>query len=187
MAINNESQNYDAIDQAAKSELSKFQALTALFRAHYLKSKALTFLYTCLGVSAVVIAIAVVYWLFIKTPVAPISKRESRLETAALKNLASKEPSEPMIETSFTVFSRVVTDTGEIVVTGKSYRKERLNTPYEQYCYLESVNSEVDIKAIRLAEVVDNKINSLTKDKLFLEFGLLYCRFYIVDNSSSHN
>jgi len=75
----------------------------------------------------------------------------------------------------YTVFYRMGTESGEIVVTGREFAKENLSVPTLQYCYLESGS----LQGIPMAEkVAAESLTVETKDPLLIRYVESYCKFY---------
>ena len=83
----------------------------------------------------------------------------------------------PFIDTTFTVFHRTLTPSGEAVVTGKTYAPSALDAPYEQYCYLESSGKGGLLEAKPLAIADLGKVTLETEESGLVLYAQQYCQF----------
>lgn len=171
--------NFEYINKAVDYEVDRYKEI-----AEYYKSRKWINIAICSAIFALAISLTgLAYWFF-RTPVdyrftntlTDTSQIVESLQEISDQVLSAQE--QPSISTSFTVFTRVASDTGEVVVTGKTFNPADLSSPEEQYCYLEKLTNFGDVSAINLAYARSEKIEYDTQDSDLIKIAELNCSFF---------
>lgn len=193
--------NFSAINHAVELEAAKRAELVALYQSRLRRNNAERWFYILATVVLIALAVVVCWYLLTKdTPetkstspgvLSEVSSATTRDDKAGFGTIAQAEAEAGMspgaaeaafIDTNYTVFDRVVTHSGEPVVTGRVYEPESITSPVEQYCYVEAVGFDGNIQAIRLSATEKNT-GKLIEYELpeehaeYREFATQYCRF----------
>ncbi len=145
--------NFDAMNQAIDRESERARGLIELYNVDRQQRRARTFLYVCVGLASLIIAVGIMVWLVtgggssspqLKEGNADHSKELERLD-------ASHTTEDRSVSTKFTVFINSTTEAGEEVITGLVYSPEDITSPVEQYCYLQGADVAGAMAGIQLA------------------------------------
>jgi hypothetical protein len=182
--------NFDAINHAIDADADRRNLMFSLYLSERSANKAQTFIHIACGISLIVLSVGLVWWLLSPsrgalligpdTPASTPSAVESLelLARAAEQQVQSVDAAErAFIDTSFTVFSRVILPSGEYVVTGRTFAPDNLREPTEQYCYLEKSAGAGELSGLPLAVVVDRKWVPETGDDALLALARRHCQF----------
>lgn len=135
------SNDFSAVNRYIENLLQRQEALIS-------DRKSTSFLRTCLGVSAVVVAFGVlaigIIWAMSSPP--PLSAKDifQEIETQHPAAVSKSSSSRQSVDVKFTVFKSVRLDDGRDVVTGHNFLPSDISAPFYQYCYIatpESSNS----------------------------------------------
>jgi cytoskeletal protein RodZ len=182
--------NFEAMNRAIDTEIEKRHEISSLYHYQSSSRRTLMLLHITLSLCVLTLTSAIIFWLFHQgnvelknpwsTPTLDQSLREHETQTA-LNTLSSQEQSpvdeRAFINTSFTVFHRTLTPSGEYVVTGKTFEPEQLSKPREQYCYLEKNQSSEGLSGLPLAVVENNQLILETEVPEFINYVTRYCQF----------
>lgn len=181
------SHNFESMNRAIENEVEKQEMWTALYQNHRVEKGARILFYGLSSVCVVALTATLIWWLLIpaniefQSRLVDVVGYSSKETNGSLKTLSQQESvsgsEAPFINTSFTVFHRTLTPSGDEVVTGKTYQPKALEFPDEQYCYLESASAQGILEAIPLAIYEKGKIVLETKDESLISYAEAYCRF----------
>lgn len=193
--------NFIAINHAVELEAAKRAELVALYQSRLRRNNAERWFYILATVVLIALAVVVCWYLLTKKPsestiasrdvVSEVPSATAQEDKEGFSSIAQAEAEAgmnpdaaeaPFITTNYTVFDRVVTPSGEPVVTGRVYEPESDTTPVEQYCYVEASGFDGSIQAIRLS-ATEKSTGELIEYELpeeyagYREFATQYCRF----------
>ena len=173
--------NYAPYSAAVDNQLETQRELIAEAgsRRKLLQSKWLFYISAC--ICMLIFCAALVYWLLNnKNTVnsATSSQADTTKERSTLKQIDEAAPVNYGIDTSYTVFNKTVMASGEIVVTGKEYDPESLDTPVNQFCYLDSPTGTKKT-VTQLAFVDDKGMEVVTTDQRLINDGIPLCQFQL--------
>ena len=183
------SHNFDSMNRAIDNEVQKQEMWTALYRNHRMEKGSRIVFNVLTTLCVLALTATIIWWLMF--PANPqYHLREGVVGNVAilgaeagLEEISKSETVEgseaPFINTTFTVFHRALTPSGEEVVTGKTYEPGSLAFPVEQYCYLESRGKNNSLQAKPLAIFDAGEIILETKAQGLIEYAEVYCRFSI--------
>jgi len=175
------SHNFDAMNRAIDNQVQKQELMSIIYRTQRYEKGTRTFFYVIASVCLLVLTGAILWWLTstpgIQLAPSPLLAQDEQ----ALLVLSEQEQitgdDAGFINTSFTVFHRNLTPSGDYVVTGKTYAPENLRQPYEQYCYLESAGPSGELAAKPLASYDETDFKLETEDAIFVKLVERFCRF----------
>ncbi|MEJ6706759.1 MAG: hypothetical protein QNK49_03590 [Porticoccus sp.] len=176
--------NYAPYNAAVDNQLETQRELIAEARSRrkLIQSKWVFYITAC--ISMLICVGALVYWLLNNKNTinsATPSQADTIKETSNLKQIAETATEIYSIDTSYTVFNKTVMASGEIVVTGKDYEPDSLDTPVDQYCYLDSSTStQKIITELAIVEYADMEVK--TTDQRLINDGIPLCQFQLPDN-----
>ncbi len=175
------SHNFDAMNRAIDNQVQKQELMTFIYRTQRYEKSTRTVFFVVASIAIVALTATLIWWLLQATPPSyPVAPANSE-NRQALQSLSSTEQIQgedaPFINTSFTVFHRNLTPSGDHVVTGKTYAPENLNRPYEQYCYLETATSQGGLSGVPLASYDGEHFTQETDDANMVKLAERYCRF----------
>jgi hypothetical protein len=178
--------NFDQMNRAIDTEIQKQELMSVLYRTQRYEDGSRTVLYWVSIICLLALTGATIWWLMlpghqgystqiITTPTISAGKEQ------ALQTLSNNEVIEateaPFIDTTFTVFHRNLTPSGEHVVTGKTFEPRDLRYPIEQYCYLESKAADGELSGKPLAAYDGKNFDLETQEQFLIDLAELYCRF----------
>jgi len=174
-----QSHKFDALNEAIDIEVRRTDELTALYKSKKRINIAVIFLYIVAGVSMLLLTITIIYWLLL-----PNTKNDedrvgqNKDNSVELKTISNNDKNtKKSIDTSFTVFTRQLIETGEYVVTGKNYSPDDLKKPTDQYCYIEPITANSGMAGEPIASYFEGNLITETSDKFLLENAINYCQF----------
>lgn len=186
------SHNFDAMNRAIDTQVDKQLELSSLYQ--FQQSSRLTQMLMHITISLCVLSLsATAIWWMLSSSGAFItgdpsyseliqSSASDRQTSDALRIISEAQesknsPDSAFINTSFTVFHRTLISTGEYVVTGKIYQPGNLQTPSEQYCYLEQNQNSNQLSGQALSYIEDEELILETDDKAMISLAHRYCQF----------
>lgn len=186
--------NTQPINLAIDMEVAKQNEIVNLYQSEIGLNSSKKVLAYVATFAVLMVSIALIWWLLTKSPsitevkpltdkTAPtvgIDKTSSALHQRKIKQLSEKVNTEEKdlheVTTNYTVFSNVITHTGEIVVTGKSYRpNDTADKPYQEDCYHKVNNDSLNRKVRLLIQKKGGEVIYKEDDKEYLQF-LEYCK-----------
>lgn len=175
------SHNFDSMNRAIDNQIQKQELMSLIYRTQRYEKSTRTVFYVVATLAISALTVTLIWWLFNAQPTAFTLDMPALEDRQALQTLSTNaQPSGSdagFINTSFTVFHRNLTPSGDHVVTGKTYAPENLDQPYEQYCYLESANAQGALNAIPLASYDESAFTQETSDSNLSKLIPRYCRF----------
>ena len=173
--------NFESMNRAIDNQVEKQELMSVIYRTQRYEKATRTLFYIVSTLAIALLTATLIWWLLHSNPEAyridfPALENQQALQTLASSEEAKGEDA-AFINTSFTVFHRNLTPSGDNVVTGKTFAPEDLATPYEQYCYLESASSTGSLSAIPLASYDEGSYQEETTDPNLLKLIRRYCRF----------
>lgn len=181
------SHNFDSMNRAIDNEVHKQEVWTALYHNHRVEKAARIVFYALTSICVVALTVTIIWWLLVP------ASYQFNSQSLVFPNAGTLNPAKdlevlsqqervdgaeaPFINTSFTVFHRTLTPSGEEVVTGKTYLPTTLAFPDEQYCYLESSAQNGALEAKPLAIFDSGEIVLETRDEGLIDYAEKYCRF----------
>ena len=187
MKIDSVSHDYAPVNRAIDAELAKHKANNNLLRSH-------AFLNVCIGLGLLLLLLGLAYYLYrlsIQEPevqfVYPENVAEDREIAQELAQIDAMTVMEDQGDANisvvasphreYTVFLTVMSESGEEVVTGRTYSGGELERPARQYCYLDSGAADF-IGGTPLAEISEGgAVSVVTEDSLLKGYASRYCRF----------
>lgn len=175
------SHNFDSMNRAIDNQIQKQELMSVIYRTQRYEKGTRTVFYVVATIAIVALTATLIWWLLNTSPVPLTLDLPAIDDRKALQTLSGNADSAGadagFINTSFTVFHRNLTPSGDHVVTGKTYAPENLDQPYEQYCYLETANAQGALNAIPLASFDEQAYREETQDANLLKLINRYCRF----------
>jgi len=175
------SHNFDSMNRAIDNQIQKQELMSVIYRTQRYEKSTRTVFYVVASVAIIALTATLIWWLMRSPPPAYLTRPIATESRQALQSLSSTETvsgaDAPFINTSFTVFHRNMTPTGDSVVTGKTYAPENLNQPYEQYCYLETATDQGALSGIPLASYDGDRFTQENTDAQMITLAERYCRF----------
>ena len=181
------SHNFESMNRAIENEVEKQEVWTALYHNHRVEKAARILFYGLASICVLALTVTIIWWLLVPANYQFKSQLVDMPDSIGLNTFTDLEalsqqekvlgPDAPFINTSFTVFHRTLTPSGEEVVTGKTYLPTALNFPDEQYCYLESANQSGVLEAKPLAIYAAGEIILETASESLINYAEQYCRF----------
>jgi hypothetical protein len=185
------SHNYEAMNRAIDTQVDKQFELGELYRFQQTSRRTMMLMHISISLCVIALTATLIWWLISPKNSLPGNTElsgyslSSIFDTSthdALKTISKVEstpnnPEQAFINTSFTVFHRSLTPTGEYVVTGKTYQPDNLRSPEEQYCYLEKDQQGGNLSGSPLAYEEKGKIILETQDEALIAFARQYCQF----------
>lgn len=173
--------NFEAMNRAIDTQIQKQELMSVIYRNQRYENSTRTILFVVSAISIASLSAALIWWLLFPGHPSYQQRLSINDDNPALITLSGQEQingdDAPFIDTSFTVFHRNLTPSGDYVVTGKTYVPNDLNTPNEQYCYLEAANPKGELSAKPLAAYEGEQFKWETTEPLFIELAEDYCRF----------
>lgn len=175
------SHNFASMNRAIDNQIQKQELMSVIYRSQRYENSTRTLFYVVSTISIAALTGVLIWWLLNPngpqfTTISPVQG-----DITALKSLSDVERVDGIeggfIDTSFTVFHRNLTPSGDYVVTGKTYASDNLNQPYEQYCYLESADANGELSAKPLASYDGSDFKTETSEAIFVKLAEQYCRF----------
>ncbi|GEM_PF-1452224 len=175
------SHNFASMNRAIDNQIQKQELMSVIYRSQRYENSTRTVFYVVSTLSIAALTAVLIWWLLNPggptfTAIAPVQG-----DVLALQSLSDTESVSGaeggFIDTSFTVFHRNLTPSGDYVVTGKTYASDNLNLPYEQYCYLESADANGELSAKPLASYDGGDFKAETSEAIFINLAEQYCRF----------
>lgn len=186
------SHNFDAMNRAIDTQVDKQLELSSLYQFQQSSRRTLMAMHITVSLCVLALTATAIWWLLSSSGSffsSDITYTESILKSAsdrktsdALKIISEAQdsnnnPDKAFIDTSFTVFHRTLISTGEYVVTGKTYEPDDLQTPSEQYCYLEQSQSSNQLSGQALSYIEDKELILETEDQAMISLAHRYCQF----------
>lgn len=175
------SHNFDSMNRAIDTQIQKQELMSVIYRNQRYENSTRTIFYVVASLSIAALTAVLIWWLLGAGAPNFSSVTLFPQDQVALQTLSQQETIQgedaPFIDTSFTVFHRNLTESGDTVVTGKTFTPNALAYPDEQYCYLESANSRGELAAKPLAAYEGSRFRMETEDPLLLKLAAQYCRF----------
>ncbi len=181
--------DYGPLNQAIEREAEKTSELLMIYRGRRYYDWSRIFFWISVSVAVLVLSGAIAWWI-LKDPVYENITRSYKGETYSgedlqeekkiLTNLRIREGGinkTISIDTSFTVFIVTPLDSGESVVTGKTYSPDSLAYPFSQYCYLATIGKPENLGGLKLATVIDDVYIFDTNDVELRSLAKRYCQF----------
>jgi len=134
------SHDFDSMNRAIDNQIQKQELMSVIYRGQRYENSSRTILFLVSTIAITALTATLIWWLV--APGQPSFRGAYTVseDNQALQTLSGHERVEgseaPFIDTSFTVFHRNLTPSGDYVVTGKTYAPSDLKKPSEQYCYL---------------------------------------------------
>ena len=171
--------DYSLLNHAIDLEKSKADQLLKYYKHRKLISWARIVLFAATATSLLVLAFAIAYYLLFRAEALKPKAYDPSEERKIIKEIKQDDQK---ISSVFTVFIREKLDTGETVVTGKSYTPGDTAVPFEQYCYLETIGSDrKEVGSNFLAEVYENQVVYATAEEDKIHLAENYCRFELTE------
>jgi len=175
------SHNFDSMNRAIDNQIQKQELMSVIYRGQRYENSSRTVLFLVSTLAITALTATLIWWLI--APGQPSFRGAYTVneDNQALQTLSGQERVEgseaPFIDTSFTVFHRNLTPSGDYVVTGKTYAPSDLKKPSEQYCYLEAANATGELSGKPLAAYNGNEFVMETVEPIFVDLATAYCRF----------
>lgn len=171
--------NLDPINKAIDVEVSKRNELSSLYSSQKNINKSTVLLNICIALCLLLLTIGALYWFFYSKNInTPMLSPQDKSTAVSLNKISKSDDSiNKSIDKSFTVFQRVLIDTGEYVVTGKNFIPEDLTKPTDQYCYIEPLTAESGMAGEPIASMNANELIMETENKYLLQFAFPACQF----------
>ncbi|MCX2983390.1 hypothetical protein EYC98_21225 [Halieaceae bacterium IMCC14734] len=180
--------DFSAVDRAIEAELAKHTQVSEVLRSRVHINKMVALAIFCCAVLIIILAYRVYQADFSYTKVVTEKIEPVSYDPEITKSLSTIQNSQvddvysvPAHE-KYTVFLQVGTQSGEYVVTGRTFTKQDFVEPENQYCYLQVLEREgtpsnstvmVDLAKKDRAGVLTTQ----TDNALLLDYARDYCRF----------
>ncbi len=172
--------NFDLVNEAIELERGRVTDILRLRRQRrllrWMQIAALAVGMICV----IALTTTLVYWL-LREPIVDANAylNAPTSESNDIEQISQAEgASARTIDTTYTVFSRVELDSGQSVVTGKSFTPEDTKLPFEQYCYIEQVGDDrSQVGSNFLAEVFQGQVVYGVGLAELKQIADNYCRF----------
>ncbi len=186
------SHNFDAMNRAIDTQVDKQLELSSLYQFHQSSRRTQMLMHITLSLCVLSLSATAIWWMISSsgTSIADAPSHSELIRNSASERKTSdalriiseaqeskNSPDRAFIDTSFTVFHRTLISTGEYVVTGKIYQPGNLQTPSEQYCYLEQNQSSKQLSGQALSYIEDEELILETDDKAMISLAHRYCQF----------
>ncbi|MBU3070762.1 hypothetical protein KOI40_13100 [Aestuariicella sp. G3-2] len=175
--------DFTALNLAIDTESTRHRELLALYKSKSNLNRAQTFLYVCGAIAVLMLTAGLLYWLFGYNSNGFIStgNLKSEVQSSNLKELSSTssitDDNAMYTHSIYTVFHRTVTENGETFVTGQEYAGSNLDSPEQQYCYLELLAGG-GVRSVNVASVNEaGELTFETDDPELIQSTEQYCNF----------
>lgn len=176
--------DFSYLNRAVDLEVSRYKNIGAYYRSKrwvYLAVAVLIIALAGLAISAAYKLLQTPVWSrFVQASDSESQVQEvQEIETVAqFQQADSSAAANEFISRTITAFNRSLIETGETVVTGKTYISGDLEYPAEQYCYLEHQTPSGNVNAENLAYVLGDEIVYETNDDFLRGIAEENCSFY---------